>query len=246
MEIKEIINNILTQVSNGAYNTIGALMVTKLLQTLSDSDNFFKGIFNRLEKEIKQENIIKKEEIEFSKILPIMDGLMLNQDSKPMSEIFYNLLKSSMDKETKDFVHPAFPQILKQMSLQEARFLLDIYNNKISRNYQARVYKDIIYQYDFQIRDANSIITYKDINSTDDYSSIYDRLHFFNLTLIKESAFEKSFANGVPMGDYTTIKDEVILSKFGRNFMDVCYNDGCRKLLEVIDIVEYLKNCINK
>ena len=63
MEIKEIINNILTQVSNGAYNTIGALMVTKLLQTLSDSDNFFKGIFNRLEKEIKRENIIKKEYI---------------------------------------------------------------------------------------------------------------------------------------------------------------------------------------
>lgn len=47
-----------------------------------------------------------------------MDGLMLNQDSKSMSEMFYNLLKSSMDKETKDFVHPAFPQILKQMSPQ--------------------------------------------------------------------------------------------------------------------------------
>lgn len=116
--MNEIINNILTQVSNGAYNTIGALMITKLLQTLSGSNNFFKDIFIRLEKEIKQENVIKKEEIEFNKILPIMDGLMLNQDSKSMSEMFYNLLKSSMDKETKDFVHPAFPQILKQMSPQ--------------------------------------------------------------------------------------------------------------------------------
>lgn len=48
------------------------------------------------------------------------------------------------------------------------------------------------------------------------------------------------------MGDYTTIKDEVILSKFGRNFMDVYYNDECRKLLEVIDIGKYFKNCINK
>ena len=160
--------------------------------------------------------------------------------------MFYNLLKSSIDKETKDSVHPAFPQILKQMSPQEAQFILDIYNNKITRNYQARVYKDIIYQYDFQIRETNSIITYKDINSTDDYSSIYDRLHFFNLTLIKESAFEKIFANGAPMGDYTTIKDEVILSKFGKNFMDVFYNDECRKLLEVVDIGKYLKNCINK
>lgn len=242
--MNEIINNILTQVSNGAYNTIGALMITKLLQTLSDSNNFFKDIFIRLEKEIKQENVIKKEEIEFNKILPMMDGLMLNQDSKSMSEMFYNLLKSSMDKETKDFVHPAFPQILKQMSPQEARFLLDIYNDKITRNYTARGGADFIYQYDFQIRD--SIITYKDINSTDNYSSIYDRLHFFNLTLIKESSFEKNFANGTTMGDYTTIKDEVILSKFGRNFMDVCYNDECKNLLEVIDLGEYFKNCINK
>ncbi|WP_158634685.1 Abi-alpha family protein [Brachyspira aalborgi] len=88
-------------------------MITKLLQTLFDSDNFFKDIFIRLEKEIKQENIIKEEEIEFTKILPIMDGLMLNQDNKLMGEMFYNLLKSYMDKETKDFVHPAFPQILK-------------------------------------------------------------------------------------------------------------------------------------
>ena len=48
--MNEIINNILTQISN-AYNTIGALVITKLLQTLSDSDNFFKDIFIRLEKE---------------------------------------------------------------------------------------------------------------------------------------------------------------------------------------------------
>ena len=74
---------------------------------------------------------------------------MLNQDSKSMSEMFYNLLKSSMDKKTKDFVHPAFPQILKQMSPQEARFLLDIYNDKITRNYTARGGADFIYQYDF-------------------------------------------------------------------------------------------------
>lgn len=147
--MNEIINNILTQISNGAYNTIGALVITKLLQTLSDSNNFFKDIFIRLEKEIKQENIIKEEEIEFTKILPIMDGLMLNQDNKLMGEMFYNLLKSSMDKETKDFVHPAFPQILKQMSQQEAWFLLDIYNDKITRNYTARGEADFIYQYDF-------------------------------------------------------------------------------------------------
>lgn len=51
--MNEIINNILTQVSNGAYNTIVALMLTKLLQTLSGSNNFFKDIFIRLEKEIK-------------------------------------------------------------------------------------------------------------------------------------------------------------------------------------------------
>lgn len=137
-------------------------MITKLLQTLFDSDNFFKDIFIRLEKEIKQENIIKEEEIEFTKILPIMDGLMLNQDNKLMGEMFYNLLKSYMDKETKDFVHPAFPQILKQMSPQEARFLLDIYNDKISRNYTARGSKDFIYQYDFDTREARSIITYKE------------------------------------------------------------------------------------
>lgn len=245
--MNEIINNILTQVSNGAFNTIGALMITKLLQTLSDSNNFFKDIFIRLEKEIKQENIIKEDEIEFTKILPIMDGLMLNQDNKPMSEMFYNLLKSSMDKETKDFVHPAFPQILKQMSPQEARFLLDIYNNKISRSYNARGDENTIYQYDFEIREANSIITYKDINSTEDYSYIYNRLHSFNLTLIKDSAIGKNFLiAGEPPKTTIPLNDKVMLSEFGKKFMYVCYNDECKKLLEAIDLREYFKNCINK
>lgn len=236
--MNEIINNILTQVSNGAYNTIGALMITKLLQTLSGSNNFFKDIFIRLEKEIKQENVIKKEEIEFNKILPIMDGLMLNQDSKSMSEMFYNLLKSSIDKETKDFVHPAFPQILKQMSPQEAKLLCEIYKKNIIAIYS--------HQFESLSLDISSLINKYSIishikeNETN-YKFIFDRLNNMGLVYINNNNIHiLGFKND------KNIKLNVSLTDLGKQFIMVSYSNECESLFDTIDLKNYFEKLYKK
>lgn len=240
----DIIEIVIDKVIESAISPVMSYIGKKLKSFFQDRKNIFEYLQNKLNKDLKNKKIVEPER---NILIPSVEGILLNEKDTPLHEMFYNLLKSSMDKETKDFVHPAFPQILKQMSPQEARFLLDIYNNKISRSYNARGDENTIYQYDFEIREANSIITYKDINSTEDYSYIYNRLHSFNLTLIKDSAIGKNFlVAGEPPKTTIPLNDKVMLSEFGKKFMYVCYNDECKKLLEAIDLREYFKNCINK
>ena len=237
----DIIEIVIDKVIESAISPVMTYIGKKLKSFFQDRKNIFEYLQNKLNKDLKNKKIVEPER---NILIPSVEGILLNEKDTPLHEMFYNLLKSSMDKETKDFVHPAFPQILKQMSPQEAKFLLDIYNDKISRNYNARGDKDFIYQLDFDTRGTRSIITYKEKDSNDDYSYIYNRLHYFNLTLIKE--VKKNTIIGNPPDSKITIKDKVMLSEFGKNFMDVCYNDECKKLLEDIDLIEYFKNCIKK
>lgn len=239
----DIIEIITSTVIESALTPMMSYIGNKLKSFSEDKKNIFEYLQNKLNNDLNNKDIVEPER---NILIPSIEGILLNEKDTPLHEMFYSLLKSSMDKETKDFVHPAFPQILKQMSPQEARFLLDIYNDKITRNYTARGEADFIYQYDFDTREVRSIITYKEKASNDDYSYIYNRLNSFNLTFIKEEAFKKDFRIGQPPDSKIIVKDRVMLSKFGKKFMDVCYNDECKNLLEVIDLGEYFKNCINK
>ncbi|WP_367864388.1 Abi-alpha family protein [Pedobacter sp. WC2423] len=56
-------------------------------------------------------------------VIPTLEGLSLTYENTLLSELFINLLANSIDKTKQDFAHPAFPNIIKQLSHDEAVIL---------------------------------------------------------------------------------------------------------------------------
>ncbi len=56
-------------------------------------------------------------------VIPTLEGLSLAQENSLLSELFINLLANSIDKTKQDLAHPAFPNIIKQISHDEAVIL---------------------------------------------------------------------------------------------------------------------------
>ena len=56
-------------------------------------------------------------------VIPTLEGLSLTDENSLLSELFINLLANSIDKTKQDLAHPAFPNIIKQLSHDEAVIL---------------------------------------------------------------------------------------------------------------------------
>lgn len=53
-------------------------------------------------------------------VIPTIEGLSLSYENTLLSEFFVNLLANSIDKTKQDYAHPAFPNLIKQISHDEA------------------------------------------------------------------------------------------------------------------------------
>lgn len=71
-------------------------------------------------KHIKEDDIVSPEPYVF---IPAFQAITYCIDNKELINMFANLLAKSMIKEDKDFVHPAFVEIIKQMSPLDAQNL---------------------------------------------------------------------------------------------------------------------------
>lgn len=63
--------------------------------------------------------------------VPAIQQLTYSFDSSELREMYANLLVSSMNKETKYFVHPSFVEIIKQLSPDEAKLLKYLASNPV-------------------------------------------------------------------------------------------------------------------
>lgn len=59
-------------------------------------------------------------------VIPTLEGLSLAYENTLLSELFINLLANSIDKTKQDLAHPAFPNIIKQISHDEAVILFHL------------------------------------------------------------------------------------------------------------------------
>lgn len=62
---------------------------------------------------------------------PTIEALRFATASEELSEMFANLLGTSMDNKEKDKAHPAYIELIKQLSSEEARFLKKFYTNEV-------------------------------------------------------------------------------------------------------------------
>lgn len=56
-------------------------------------------------------------------VIPVLEGLGLQYEGSLLSELFIKLLANSIDKTKQDLAHPAFPNIISNLSSDEAKIL---------------------------------------------------------------------------------------------------------------------------
>lgn len=97
-------------------------------------DNWFK----RISKEVPTDDLT---EAAPNISIPAMQGLALHQDDTLVGEMFFNILKSSVDKKQRQFNSPAFSKILEQLTRDECIFLV-LLNNCSYKLHQEKDYDE--------------------------------------------------------------------------------------------------------
>ncbi len=173
---------------------------------------------------------------------PTLDNLKYNLDEEQIREMYINILTSEIDVTKHTKVHPAFLEVIKQISKEDALFIKDLKDtNKtefplcnvnthvtfVSSDYYRRAFTIII--------DPNSNINkISIINSSDIVLNNLQRLKIIEITDAKlygcEKIVEETFnqANDVlkklnkPSQTYSYTHGLLKITDFGKQFIDIC------------------------
>ncbi len=108
--------------------------IGKSLESVAKTSRFLLAPFDYLAKQhdrwerylekvslkVKDENLVEGHP---QLVIPILEGLSLSYENSLLSEFFINLLANSIDSTKQDLAHPAFPNIIKQITHDEAVIL---------------------------------------------------------------------------------------------------------------------------
>lgn len=200
---------------------------SKALSQVFDTGKFIKGGFdlaalyeNRWQKFIKiiTENVAPENIISGHPaiVIPAMEGLNLQYENSILSEMFINLLSASMDSTKQGLAHPAFPNIIKQLSRDEAVTLRYMKKNIIRFHTKQFVGKYIV---DYHAPENLECNFPKKVLHFPEYYDAYIT-HLISLNLIVE--IETRIYTDE---SYVLTSKERILTKFGKLFAEACVPD---------------------
>lgn len=207
--------------------------------------NKLENYANRLQekaKKIPEENLIQPK---VNILGPVMEGLKYNLDEEHIKEMFTNILLSDMDSRKQSKVKPAYIEIVKQLSKEDAEFLMLLkkFNGNlcsISINVQEQdseghysLDKYIIYGYKHDSASNNISFGFSKLNSLVIDNLIMHRLIeqdyqvYYTYPTAKEqytTLFNQIKKQYKLAPNHTLIYDKGIvkLTSFGENFIDIC------------------------
>ena len=206
---------------------------TKLLNTRVEN------WFNRISKEIPKENLV---EAAPNISIPAMQALALNQDDTLLGEMFFNILKSAVDKDKQKFNSPAFPKILEQLTRDECVFLV-LLNKQSYKIHQEQDFDETTNRF-YNNREILNELPIDKFDFPDNYWLYSDHLNHLNLAGCwqyknQEPIFatEKITENN---GAFSTTRrrqigirmfSEFKLTEFGKIFCNVCITEKCEGFL---------------
>jgi hypothetical protein len=143
----------------------------------------------------------------------IFEKLRYIEDGSVLSEMFLNLLTASIDKDRQGDAHPAFPQIIGQLSPEEALFLFDFAQvTPIKGNLDSRV----AYATETVIKECLPNISHINGNRLYAYLDHFEALGLLNQLEDLVAPFKNK------------ISVHVELTNFGEFFVRVCLPDKDR------------------
>lgn len=193
----------------------------------------------RMSNEVDEKNM---QEAQPNILLPTLAGLAINPDETLLGEMFFNILKSSIDKTKQKFLSPAFPKILEQLSKDEAvmlvllkkqNYTLEIWESRTTKEYEEKLIdikskpffgSDKPYK---QTIKHNELET-KKLDFQDQFIFYCDHLASLNIIECAETNRDASKleSDGILMR-YAQLR----LTRFGQNFTNVCITSKCKEYI---------------
>lgn len=180
----------------------------------------------KVSEKVKEENLIEGHP---QIVIPTLEGLSLTYENTLLSELFINLLSNSIDKTKQDLAHPAFPNIIRQLSHDEAVILF--YLKK--RPYKVRQQSDFIEEKNLFIN-KRTIMEELSLDKLQFPNQIWlhmDHLNSLNLAGTWEMAnYEHIYHPETKKQTGVFINNERRLTEFGKLFVKACVPDDFEAL----------------
>jgi hypothetical protein len=162
-------------------------------------------------------------------VIPTLEGLSLAQENSLLSEFFINLLANSIDKTKQDLAHPAFPNIIKQISHDEAVILFFLKKN----SYKIREQSDWVEEKHlfFNHRTIFDEFPIGKLNYPQHIWLYMNHLNSLNLAGTHEIGNQEVIRDPIThkqTGVYINSKRQLI--EFGRIFANACVPDSFSEL----------------
>lgn len=189
----------------------------------------------RLSAEVDEKNM---QEAQPNILLPTLAGLAINPDETLLGEMFFSILKSSIDKTRQKFLSPAFPKILEQLSKDEAVMLV-----LLKKERELKITLNPIETRDLGTFTQNEVIEnnfpVKKIEFIENIWNYYQHMQtlglcsmeithpdmkippFGMITSIKTSKYEANTRNVLSFG----------LTDFGKHFSEACISPKCEEYI---------------
>lgn len=114
--------SLLPRVINSAFAKVEMWCMNKEFMV----ENFKRELEEKLSKK-KESDIIEANPRVF---LPAAQAISYSWDENEIKNLYINLMISDMDINKKEYVHPSFIEVIKQMDIVDARLFTELYNNQ--------------------------------------------------------------------------------------------------------------------
>ena len=173
--------------------------------------------------------------------VPALEGLSYTIDNETLREMYANLLASSMRKDKKADVHPAYAQIIKEISPDEARVLKDI-------SVSSGVWHPLVWVREYKSRISSKVLAQRYTNAFEyirdpkRIASLIDNLERLKLVEVKENSavsdessyeyiensdyIKRLLSKNLEEGHFLKVeKGSMRLTNFALGFINICIKE---------------------
>ena len=190
---------------------------------LATQQDRFQNYLKRVSEKVPQDNLVEASPQIVGKIF---ESLRYLEDDNILTEMYINLLASSVDKTKNKFAHPSFPILLSNISRDEAIIIYFLYNNKyILTQYASFNVSTNLFSPRQTIRNTFPV---DKLDFPGNFFVYMDHLYSLNLAGIWQDGNQVTdYRNGTQVG--VTINNVIILQEFGKLLADACVVDDITK-----------------
>lgn len=240
--VTEIYKDVASPVAKQAGVTLGEvaeLILTPIYRPTKFLNSRIKKWFSRLENEVPKEELM---EASPNITIPTIQNLAMQQDETILGEMFYNILKSSMNKTKQKFLSPAFPRLLEQLTRDEAVMIMLLKEKK----YKVEI-DDLFNAQEQKFYDHKELLNEFPVEYLEFADNLWlysDHLNHLNLAgcwqykspepIYSDKVIEKG-TGAIKYQEKEQIASrtfsEFRLTDFGQAFAEVCVSSKCKNLL---------------